>query len=263
MSVSTRALVESISMRHRVSILFIQAASVLVLAIPANSQEHKEISNPPSTAKAAAVTIRLGTSAVVIPAPEGYEEATSQFESIKTRFTQSEAPSNEMLLVHLMSSDCELLRRTQEPKLDQYTKVSIRQTAKDREYYQADLAALVVEFRKNGASFMDPNSPTMKSLLERVEQRLKKTNPDGSLDMSQPINMGELEVSPNNYSVMLLLPFKGSSGESMPILAGMSFMRLQQRLVYVYTYRRYHSKADVEILQTFTKAWTSSILAAN
>ena len=251
-------------MRKRVSNLFILAASILVLAIPANSQEHKEVSNSPGTAKASAVTIRLGTSAVVIPAPEGYEEATSQFESIKARFTETEAPENELLLVHLMANDCELLRRGQEATMEQYTKVSVHRTSKERQFSQAELAEIVSEFRKNGASIMDPNSPKMKAYLEHVEQGLKKTgSPDASLDMSQPVNMGELEVSPNNYSVMLLLPFKGSNGESTPILGVMSFLRLQQRLVYVFTYRRYHSKPDVDALRSFTKTWTSNIFAAN
>jgi len=238
---------------------FIVAAIIFLLPAPAFSQEHREVTNRAGTTSTDKITVRLGSSAVVIPAPEGYEEATSQFERVKARFSETEAPNNEMLAAHLMSSDCDLLRRNQEATMQQYTKVSVLRTAKEEVFTEASLATVVAEFRKNGASMLDPNSPSMKAVLERVAQALKK--PD--LDMSQPVNMGEFEVSPSIYSVMLLLTYKSSSGEATPVLATVSYMRLKQRLVYVFTYRKYSSTSDVEILRSFAKTWTGNILSAN
>jgi hypothetical protein len=251
-------------MRYLTPKLFIIATITLLFTSPVYSQEHREVPKRVGTARAGALTIRLGTSAVVMPAPDGYEEATSQFENVKARFSETEAPGNEMLAVHLMSSDCDLLRRGQPATMQQYTKVSVLRATKEQVFSQANLAEVVTEFRKNGASMMDPNGPRMKALLEHLEQGLKKTGSDATaVDMTQPVNMGEFEVSPNIYSVMLLLQFKSSAGEATPVLAGMSYMRLQQRLVYVFTYRRYNSKSDVEILRSFARTWTANILAAN
>jgi len=247
------------SMRNLTPNFFIVVAIIFLLTAPGSSQEHREVTNRAGTGSAGKITVRLGSSSVVIPAPEGYEEATSQFERVKARFSETEAPGNEMLAAHLMSSDCDLLRRNQEATYQQYTKVSVLRTAKEQVFTQADLAAVVSEFRKNGTSMMDPDSPRMKAVLERVAQALKK--PD--LGMSQPVNMGEFEVSPNIYSVMLLMTYKSSSGAATPVLATMSYMRLQQRLVYLFTYRQYTSRSDVEILRSFAKTWTGKVLSAN
>jgi hypothetical protein len=239
---------------------FFVVVITFLLSATAYSQEHNNVGSRGSDA----VTVRLGSSAVVIPAPEGFEEATSQFENVKTKFTATEAPENEMLLVHLLSSDCDLLRRGQPATMNQYTKVSVLKTVKEQDFSQSELADIVAEFRKNGAALLDPNGPNMKGLLEHLDQALKNTtSTNSSMEMTQPVNMGEFEVSPNIYSVMLLLTFKRGAGETTPILAGLSYMRLKQRLVYAFTYRRYNSKADVEALKTFSQTWTASILAAN
>jgi hypothetical protein len=80
------------------------------------------------------------------------------------------------------------------------------------------------------------------------------------------VNLGEFDTRPNVYSVMLLMNFKTKIGDkeaSLPILGGLSYVRINQRLVYVYTYRKYKAGADVQILQDFTKEWIGQILAAN
>ena len=77
---------------------------------------------------------------------------------------------------------------------------------------------------------------------------------------------GEFDTRPNVYSVMLLLNFKTKSGDnevSVPIAGGLSYVRVGQRLIYVYTYRKFTSAADVEVLRDFTKKWIGQILAAN
>jgi hypothetical protein len=84
--------------------------------------------------------------------------------------------------------------------------------------------------------------------------------------MTQPINLGEFDTRPNVYSVMLLVNIKtlNSDKETTALIAGgLSYVRVKQRLIYVYTYRRYESKADLETLRDFTKHWMGQILAAN
>lgn len=65
---------------------------------------------------------------------------------------------------------------------------------------------------------------------------------------------------------MLLINFKTQSNAgdvSTLVAGGLSYVRVKQRLIYVYTYRRYDSKTDVEVLRDFTKQWIGQILAAN
>lgn len=114
---------------------------------------------------------------------------------------------------------------------------------------------------------LDINSPAMKATLERLGTSLTELNQkETQVDMSQPLNLGEFGTQPNAYSVMLVVNFKAqtSDGEVSTLLAGtMSCIRVKQRLIFVYTYRKYESKADVETLRDFTRQWIGQILAAN
>ena len=219
------------------------------------------------TPKADVATFHLGDQVITIPAPNDFEEAASQFESIKTRFTVTEAPSNDMLAVHLPHADCEKLRAGGAASLNFYTKISVPRSARSLDYSAEQFAKLVSEFRKTGSQVMDVNGPTMKETLEHLSKGLSDLNKNETqVDMDQPLSLGEFDTRPNVYSVMLLVNLKAQSGDvkiSQLIAGGISFVRIKQRLIFVYTYRKYDSKADVETLRDFTKQWIGQILAAN
>lgn len=210
---------------------------------------------------------QLGNQATRIPAPAGFEEAASQFAKIKQHFTLTEAPDNDMLAVHLPRADCEKLRAGEFGPFDFYTKVSIRRAVRDEEYSAARFANLVSTFRQSGSLMLDINGPTMKGIVERLDKSLTELSQQSTeIDLSQPVNLGEFDTRPNVYSVMLLMNFKTKIGDetaNVPVLGGLSYVRINQRLVYVYTYRKYKAGADVQILRDFTKTWVGQILAAN
>lgn len=219
------------------------------------------------TRKADVATFQLGTQSLRIPAPTGFEEAASQFEQIKTRFTTTEAPDNDMLAVHLLHADCEKLRAGESGTFNFYTKVSVRRAIRDVDYSAERFASLVAAFRENGSQILDINSPTMKGIVDRLDKSLSElSKQDTKVDLSQPVNLGEIDTRPNVYSVILLMNFTtkvGDSEQTVPILGGLTYMRAGHRLIYVYTYRKYESKADVGVLRDFTKQWIGQILAAN
>jgi hypothetical protein len=219
------------------------------------------------TTKTDVVVFQLGDQATMIPAPEGFEEAASQFEIIKDRFSRTETPENDLLAVHLPHADCERLRAGELGPFNFNTKVSVRRAVRDQPYSAARFAALVAEFRKSGAQVLDINSPAMKSAVKRLDKTLSEIGKqEAGVDVSQPINLGEFDTRPNVYSVMLVLTFKTKSGDSevsTPVLGGLSYVRVGQRLIYVYTYHKYSAATDVELLRDFTRKWIGQILAAN
>lgn len=219
------------------------------------------------TSKADVTTFELGNQVVTIPAPEGFEEAASQFEGVRNHFAATEAPGNDMLAVHLPHADCEKLRAGEFGPFSFYTKISVRQAVRATDYSTQRFANLVTEFRKNGSKILDVNSPAMKATLENLGKNLSElNNQETQVDMSQPVNLGEFDTRANIYSVMLLINFKTQSGAgdvNRLIAGGLSYVRVKQRLIYVYTYRKYESKTDVEVLRDFTMKWIGQIFAAN
>src|SRR5882724_367495 len=103
------------------------------------------------TQKTGVTTFPLGNQLTVIPAPDGFEEAASQFEFIKDHFSRTEALDNDMLAVHLPRGDCDKLRAGESAPLNFYTKVSIRKAIRDEDYSAERFADLVATFRKTGS----------------------------------------------------------------------------------------------------------------
>src|SRR5450432_1708015 len=126
------------------------------------------------TRKAISTSLRLGDTVVVIPTPDGFEEAASQFDSVKTRFTATEDPGNDMLAVHMLTGDCEKLRHGEAGSLNFYTKISIRKAARETDFSALEFAAIPTEFRKNGATLLDINGPQMKASLDHIDKALSE-----------------------------------------------------------------------------------------
>jgi hypothetical protein len=231
-------------------------AFLFVLSVSAVAQTRKAVD-----------TFHLGDQVIAIPAPANFEEATSQFESIKKHFTQTEAQENDMLAVHLPHADCEKLRAGGFGPFNFYTKVSIRKAVREQNYSAERFANLVATFRKSGSQIMDINGPTMKGIINQLDKSLSElSKQETKVDLSQPVNLGEFDTRPNVYGVMLLLNLTTRTGDrevTVPILGGLTYLRVKQRLIYVYTYRKYTSRSDVGALRDFTKQWIGQILTAN
>ena len=240
--------------------------AILVFGGLAYAQPHETVRNS---------SVQFGDKVIVVPAPEGFEEASSEFKQIKDRFLATEAPSTDFLLAHLPADDCQSLRNGGTLVLNRYTKVSVRRELRDKTFSDDDMAASVAEFRKNGGAILDPDGPTMKAVIESAERGLTKleSKPVG-LGLNATENLGEFDVRPEVYSVMLLLTYKVDSGGTqslLPMLASLTLLKVKQRLLYVAVYRRISSPAALKIelkpgiseVKQLTTKWVNTILAAN
>lgn len=234
-------------------------ALIFILSLSAVAQSQ--------SANVLAPVFQLGDQATTIPAPTGFCEAASQFEIIRSQFTATEAAGNEMLAIFLPQADCDRLRAGTPGPFNFYTKVSVRAAVRAESYSSTRFADLVAYFRKNEGTLLDMNSPAMKATLRRLNQGLSNlNNKETQVDLPQLTRLGEFDTRPNVYSVMLLMKMTASSGDSVvttPLLGGLTYLRVKDRMIYVYTYRKYTAEDDVNVLRDFTKQWVTQILAAN
>ena len=143
------------------STLLIAAAILFCAAVVAPAQ---------SDEAAKSSSVKLGDKVIVIPNPEGFEEAISQFESTKRFFVAMASPDGDMLLAHLSTSDCELLRNKSRPAVNLWTTVFVTKAERELTRTNADMAGFVAAFRKNGATLFDPDGPALKSMMEKADQ---------------------------------------------------------------------------------------------
>lgn len=244
-------------MNFKVSQLLVGAAVLLVVSVTAQAQPHE----------VKVFSVRLGDKVIVLPPPEGFEEVSSKFESMKARFTELEAPDADMLGAFLPASDYELLRNGKPPSLTYYSKVSVLRSIRAETVSESVFNEAVDYFKKNQQTILDPDGSEMEKVLKHLEETVSKQESlKTKLDMSQPKQLGVSEARPNLHSSLILMTmnfdFEGKKTE-VPLLVAMSFMRVKERIIYVITYRLYQARTDLEILKQLHKKWNDSILTAN
>ena len=248
-------------MSLRISRLLILTAVVLAISVAAQAQTHEA----PSQAKVFSAV--LGDKVIALPAPEGFEEVTSQFETMKARFNAIEAPDADMLGGYLPASDCQILRGGQTPAFTYYAKVSVLRTVRNEVFSTAAFAETVDVFQKNSQTLLDPSSDYLEKTMKHVEQELTKLDSkETKMVVNETKNLGVIESRPNVYSVLMLLNLNfdvGGKQSQIPLLASLTFMRVKDRLLYVVAYRKYQSKTDAATLSQLSRKWNEIILAAN
>jgi hypothetical protein len=209
----------------------------------------------------------LGDRKVFIPPPAGFVEATSRSEKIKKFFAATESPELDLLAVHLPAADMERMARGEVFDLGFYTKVSVskrlRAADSPREYF----AQLVAHLRANSPKVLDFKRPEMQSQLKHMNKGLSEMlKENAEIDLSQPVNLGEIQNTARSFGLLLLLQVKFAAGGAQTekmLVAGTSAVWVRDRIVWVYTYRAFNSDKDADDLRAFTRRWLAEIVSAN
>jgi hypothetical protein len=246
--------------------VFIVAALLFAVCAGTHAQEHgaRQRATPPAKSS----SVRLGNQTVVIPIPDGFEEATSQFEAYKQRMVTTEAPQNDMLLSHMPVSDCDLMRNGSDPTYNFYTKVSVLRIAREMVITREMLTTAAEGYRKNAGAFLDPNGAEMQRLQKRLSQGISELDSrETTIDLSKPQQLGEIDSRPDVHAFLTMITVNTRIGDgaqvSIPMLSTTSFVRVKQRIIFVYAFTKYRTAADIETIKQFARKWNTSILAAN
>lgn len=252
-------------MKHSKSTLLIAAAIISCFTVVASGQSQQTKSS----------TVKLGDKVIVIPNPEGFEEASSQFEQVKQALVRMETPNNDNLLLHMPVSDCERVKTGSRPEFRHYTKVSVLKSRRELTSSNADMAGIVAAWRKNGAALLDLDGPVWKSMMEKSSRELSEAaSKQIKFDVNSTQYLGEFDVRPDAYSLMVFLMYtKDVEGsKSMRAAVGsMTLLKVGPRIINVGVYRNLSSPAAVESelkptvieVKQFTTKWVNEILAAN
>jgi hypothetical protein len=206
---------------------------------------------------------QLGARGIAIPPPAGFAEALSQSDLLANVLIATEDPNNEVLAAHLPVEELSRLKKGGRPGFNFYTKVSVPKLAKARDMTEAEFASLVSQVESTISQVLDINGPVMKSAVQNLRGGLSSVSgKEVPLELSQPQNLGSFEKTKDVYSIMLVMALQVPS-DKLPLLCGVSLVKVNRRLLYVYTYRRFTSEKDVEQLRDFTREWVGQILSAN
>lgn len=215
------------------------------------------------SAQNATDTYDLGSRKVKIPTPDGFINATSQFPSVTARIRATEDPGNDLLAVTVPESFVPKLKISEDIDLEFYAKVSVSKRARAIDITKDNFAALIASFEKNFGAYIEPGGPLMTSVEKNSEKGLTELlGKDTPISINETKYLGVIEKSDDVFSGMMLVSFE-MYGRKMTTLGTLAFLRVNQRLVFVYAYRMSPSGNSVKELTQLTKKWTAKIIAAN
>lgn len=230
----------------RIPLLLALTAVVLVVSAPAQTELD---------------TFSLGNTRIRIPTPEGFAPVSSQFPRLFGRFVSTEAADNVVLEVHVDEALLMDLIRNEDVDLQFYTKVSAPRDASVLKPKQFSM--LIQQLESQIGGFFDPRSVQLAEATKRIRRDLSRHDREESaFGVKSTKDLGSFERRPNLFSHMVLLNVESRKG-TIPLLATSSILLLNERLVFVSTYRRLTEVMDAESLRDFTRKWTAEILAAN
>lgn len=205
----------------------------------------------------------LGSRSVKVPAPDGFMGAFRRFDKIAERMIATEDAGNEVLTVHLPSSDFPRFEANQDQDLDLYTKVSVSKRVKTLDISSSMFADLVSATEKQIGTLLDPNS----AIFKRVEQNAGKGltelwRNETTVKINEPKHLGFFEKGTDTLSFMMFMNFD-INNQKFSILNTSSFVRVNNRVLFIYTYKRNPVAGDIEKLRSFASRWTKEIREAN
>ncbi|MBV9959855.1 MAG: hypothetical protein JO360_15625 [Acidobacteria bacterium] len=213
------------------------------------------------------MVIKLGKASVILPPPEGFAEATSQIESLRRIWEATESSDLDFLASHIPTEDLAKMKRGEPITHPFYTKVSVLRKVREMDISPELFSGIVNSLQQNSGKIFDINGPALKSSVRDANKGLDELlEQDVKLDMSQPVNLGEIEKTQNYYSTLLLIKSRiqiGAEQREAVLLLSVSLLRVRQRVIYLYFSRLFKSEADIEIVKSQTVKWLKQVLRAN
>lgn len=211
-----------------------------------------------STKTSAPPTYRAGKKSFVIPPPTSdLNEIGSDYRVLLETFVPS---SNRLIAGFVLQDELPGLLSGEKKSLSRYAMVQVPRQAEfvdvDPENFKTVAASVAEQFNTN----LDTAT---KGQEEDLNRRLKAMNADAAaITFDKPVPLGSLFSKPDAYGFGLMVPV-AAKGVTLKVAMGLTVLRVQNRILFIYLYSAYKDEDTVHWLQKTSEQWTDAILAAN
>lgn len=201
--------------------------------------------------------VSAGGIELTLPGPAGDFGVAG--DKIRTTFFELLAPSNNRLLAaYLPEKALADLNAGKSVELDIYSMVEVPRRAE----YTDVTPQQFDEVLKAMAPSMGNIESVQGDLQQEMTIRLKSLTAK-PIEIGHPEMLGGIFRKSDAGGYAMLLAFKQGDGRSDTIAGGMAVLRVRQRLIFAYLYRKYESPDTVSWVGKNLEAWCDAILAKN
>jgi hypothetical protein len=206
-------------------------------------------------------TFRLGSRSIRVPPPDGFTDIIGRIENDHGRFAANEESG--LLAIDVPDDILSKLAADTLMPLDVYARVQIAPEIISVDITPEIYAATVSEFQKNFDELLDPNGKVVAAAKKDVSLFVSQvTGNISTVNVSSTKSLGYFQKTDSVFSALTLMTID-VNGHQIPMLASISLLRLNNRLINATVYKRLPTQKDIEYLRTLTARWTAAIAAAN
>lgn len=205
-----------------------------------------------------AATYRAGLKTFTIPPPAS--DLVEPGPDYRVILEPLAPTANRLVAAFVPRADLEALRSMHGAALTTYALVEVPRRAEfaevGPEQFKEVADAVGNQF---GASF----SATMKDQQEEINRKLKVLNSSSAeLSLDKPVQLGTLfsKQDARGYGMLMSVSMKGQTKK---VAMGMTVVRVQSRMLFLYTYTEFKDESSVQWIRTTDENWADSILQAN
>jgi len=201
---------------------------------------------------------RAGLKSFTIPAPSSdLVETGSDYRVLLEPLAPT---ANRLIAAFIQPADLENLHSGGTAKLDTYALVEVPRRAEfsdvTPDQFKEISESMASQF---GASV----TASIKDQQDEINRRLKALHSSsGDITLDKPVQLGTLFSKPDASAYGLLMSVS-SNGKTRKMVMGMTILRVQARVVFVYTYTEYKDDSTVQWVRTTEEHWADAILECN
>jgi len=200
---------------------------------------------------------KVGTVPIQFPVPgEGFVNVGS--DGLKQ--LEINVPNSNRLLCAFLTSDdnARLVSPDQTPVMDRYMMVEVSKDSENSDTSDEEFKKLSDVMRNQ---FSDVADKVTKPMNDELNEKLKKLN-SSEVKIDKPMPLGNFFSHPNAEGFGMVIDYTESTGIRRVAMVA-AFLKIRNRLVYVYVYSLYKDPTTIDWLKQKSESWCMSILAAN
>jgi len=203
-------------------------------------------------------TYRAGLKSLAIPVPSS--ELVETGSDYRVLFENLAPTTNRLIAAFIEAPDLDSIRSQGSTALNRYALVEVPR--------RAEFANVTIDQFKEITNSLASQlgvkvDESIKDQQDEINRRLKALGsnvPDITLE--KPVQLGTLFSKPDACAYGMIMAIS-SGGKTKKMMIGVTTLRVQSRVLVIYTYNEYKDESSVQWVRTTDEHWADVILQAN
>jgi hypothetical protein len=208
----------------------------------------------------AAPTYRTGLKSITIPPP------TSDLNEIGSDYRvllETTVPdSNRLIAAYMLAEDAANLHAGIAKGASRYAYIETSRRAEFAELDAASFKQIAAAVAQQFGAITDGSPMDIKAHEDELNHKLKAVGAK-EVNFDKPVQLGELFSKPDACAFGMIMSISSNGAASVKMIAGMTVLRVQNRLLYAYVYSAYKDEESLRWVRTTSEQWADAILKAN